>query len=103
MAVVSNKEGDRLRHAVQLMQWNPYFFAIVGSGDAPRDKHLMVSRIERCIVTTMCTPVCSIAHMFQLCCFMSIVDKPPLNRSLPHSANDAGIIGIHALKHLHSG
>jgi phosphoglycolate phosphatase len=38
MAVVSNKGGDRLRRAVQLMKWDHYFFAIVGSGDAAYDK-----------------------------------------------------------------
>jgi phosphoglycolate phosphatase len=38
MAVVSNKKGDCLRREVQVMGWHSYFFAVVGAGDAARDK-----------------------------------------------------------------
>lgn len=38
MGVVSNKRGVLLRHEVTLMQWDSYFFAAVGSGDAEHDK-----------------------------------------------------------------
>lgn len=37
-AVVSNKKGDTLREEVTHLGWNDYFDALVGSGDAARDK-----------------------------------------------------------------
>jgi len=38
MAVISNKRGDALRQEVKAMQWDSYFFTVVGAGDAERDK-----------------------------------------------------------------
>lgn len=38
MAVVSNKKGSVLRQEVDALQWSHYFFAVVGAGDAARDK-----------------------------------------------------------------
>ena len=38
MAVLSNKTGRYLRDEVRHLQWDAYFDAIVGAGDAERDK-----------------------------------------------------------------
>jgi phosphoglycolate phosphatase len=38
MAVVSNKQGKYLRKEVEYLGWNPYFRAVIGAGDAVRDK-----------------------------------------------------------------
>lgn len=38
MALVSNKTGKYLRREVDHLTWNRYFQAVVGAGDAPRDK-----------------------------------------------------------------
>lgn len=38
MAVVSNKRGDILRAEVAALGWNKYFQALVGAGDAAKDK-----------------------------------------------------------------
>jgi phosphoglycolate phosphatase len=37
-AVVSNKMGDTLRLEVAHLGWEPYFNAVIGASDAPRDK-----------------------------------------------------------------
>lgn len=36
--VVSNKRGDYLRHEADRLDWKKYFIAIIGAGDATRDK-----------------------------------------------------------------
>ncbi len=37
-AIVSNKKGDTLRIEAEHIDWEDYFFAIIGSDDAPNDK-----------------------------------------------------------------
>ncbi|CAL7963202.1 putative HAD family hydrolase [Alphaproteobacteria bacterium] len=38
MSIVSNKEGDRVRHEVDKLGFGKYFYNIVGAGDAVTDK-----------------------------------------------------------------
>lgn len=38
MAIISNKRGDILRAEVAALGWNKYFQALVGAGDAAKDK-----------------------------------------------------------------
>lgn len=38
LSIVSNKRGDYLRREAAHLGWTGYFRALVGAGDAPRDK-----------------------------------------------------------------
>ncbi len=38
VAAVSNKRGPALRREIEALGWNPYFDAIIGAGDAEKDK-----------------------------------------------------------------